>query len=255
MTNKILDLTSKQYKNHIFISDIHGDIKSFEGLLNIILQYYPLDGTTSLNLLGDYMDRGNYSKETMAYVMELAKHEDVYAILGNHDEMLIEWLKDPVDSPFLFNGGLNTINEFMGTSYNFGSIDSFNSRDIPMNPFRLAFKETTDFLESLPLILNYKNIIGVHAGLDFTQERWEDTSDFFCIWAREEYYNRRNNTGKYIVSGHTVVSTLNPNKISDVMHLNDNKYLIDGGSVYGGQMNALITDDNGECIQIFKTTK
>lgn len=263
MTNKIKDLTEKNYDYHVFISDIHGDIIGLNGLLSFLLKQYPLeDGKVSLNFLGDYMDRGNYNKAVVERVIELdSKYDDVHSILGNHDDMLLEWLKNPIDSPFLFNGGLQTLNEFMGTNYNYSDINAITYGFEPihnedmMTPFRDAFREVTNFLKSLPYIIEHKNIIGVHAGINSGIENWKDTEEFYCLWAREEYFNRYNKTGKYIVSGHTPTSNLNPEKSHDIVSTDDKKYFIDGGSVFGGQLNALVTNSKGECVQVFKTTK
>lgn len=74
------------------ISDIHGNLDVFKKLLEKIDFKY--DGTDSLYLLGDYVDWGPKSIETIQYVMDLtSKYNFIKAIIGNHDLMFLEQIE------------------------------------------------------------------------------------------------------------------------------------------------------------------
>jgi serine/threonine protein phosphatase 1 len=101
------------------ISDIHGNLDVFKELLKTIDLKY--DGTDQLYLLGDYVDWGSKSLETLFFVMELTqKYPFITALLGNHDLMFLEqiegykkdkWYKD---SNWLYsNGGDKTWAEYL----------------------------------------------------------------------------------------------------------------------------------------------
>lgn len=67
------------------ISDIHGNIKALCALLKKIDFHY--DGTDQLYLLGDYVDWGPNSIETLMFCMRLSAHPFVKCLMGNHDLM------------------------------------------------------------------------------------------------------------------------------------------------------------------------
>ena len=69
------------------ISDIHGSLKALKALLSDIDFKY--DGSDFLFLLGDYIDWGDESIETVRFVMELSQHPFVTVLMGNHDYMFL----------------------------------------------------------------------------------------------------------------------------------------------------------------------
>lgn len=68
------------------ISDIHGQLNAFKGMLSMISFNYTSD---KLYLLGDYVDWGPESIKTLQYIMELtSKYGNIKALIGNHDLMM-----------------------------------------------------------------------------------------------------------------------------------------------------------------------
>lgn len=93
----------------LMISDIHGCLSQFNELLGSI-KYIPSED--ELILLGDYVDRGPQSKETIEGVRELVNNYGVIALRGNHDQRLIDLIrtdKEEVQTKFLEHGGLHTL--------------------------------------------------------------------------------------------------------------------------------------------------
>lgn len=66
----------------IFVGDTHGDIEASK---KIIAKYLAND--TKIVFLGDYVDRGKYSRENINYLLEERKKysDKIYLLLGNHD--------------------------------------------------------------------------------------------------------------------------------------------------------------------------
>ncbi|MEK4006547.1 metallophosphoesterase [Paenibacillus sp. FSL H3-0333] len=66
----------------LVISDIHGCYDEFNALLTRA-NYDPSED--KLILLVDYVDRGQKSKQVVAQVMNMIKHDNITALRGNHD--------------------------------------------------------------------------------------------------------------------------------------------------------------------------
>ncbi len=172
----------------IAISDIHGCAKTFDALLDSI-GLSPLD---ELYLLGDYIDRGPDSKGVVDRIWALqAGGYQVFCLRGNHEEMLLEALREEMPSwmSWLNNGGDNTMRSF-------GFEPEASPAGIP--------REYLDFFENLPYYFEPDGYFLVHAGLDF---RLSDPLEGLAamLWIRDWYgeLDRDWLRGRVIVHGHT----------------------------------------------------
>ena len=89
----MLKLNRAEFMKYFIFSDVHGYfnllIKELEEKgFNLNDENHILIG------LGDYFDRGNESKELFDFLLELDKKERFFGIRGNHDDMLIDFLKN-----------------------------------------------------------------------------------------------------------------------------------------------------------------
>jgi len=169
--------------NRLFaISDIHGCFRPFyEMVVNII----ELKKSDTLILLGDYIDRGEQSKEVIDFIIDLQKAGfDIRALIGNHELMLIDSWYDPYDMPlWSMNGGLLTL-------------QSFGLEDI-----REIDSHYLDFINSLGYYLILGNVIFVHAGFnDLAPDPFLDKQSM--IWECSPLYKNPLLSGKTIVHGH-----------------------------------------------------
>jgi serine/threonine protein phosphatase 1 len=169
--------------NRLFaISDIHGCFRPFyEMVVNII----ELKKSDTLILLGDYIDRGEQSKEVIDFIIDLQKAGfDIRALIGNHELMLIDSWYDPYDMPlWSMNGGLLTL-------------QSFGLEDI-----REIGSHYLDFINSLGYYLILGNVIFVHAGFnDLAPDPFLDKQSM--IWECSPLYKNPLLSGKTIVHGH-----------------------------------------------------
>lgn len=92
----------------VAIGDIHGRLD----LLDAALAAYP---GRFLLLLGDYVDRGPDSPGVIARVRELIQYGRAVALLGNHDQMMIDvLLHGQDDEMWMRNGGSTTVEQYEG---------------------------------------------------------------------------------------------------------------------------------------------
>ena len=205
------------------ISDIHGCLNKLKSLLDEV-KYNP--NKDKLILLGDYVDRGQQSIETLLYVGELIDNGAI-AILGNHDEMFKELLES------------NQLEYALSQRYYYQQGTAVTIEQyLELNKEKQ--KRVIDILNNLKLYYEYENYIFVHAGLDckksIDNQKYED-----YFWIRNEFYKNKGIDNKIIIFGHTPTCNLNSNHYCTVWV--DEKYNdkigIDCACVYGGNLACL----------------
>ena len=94
--------------NRLFaIGDIHGCFDTLEELVNNKIQ---LKKSDKLILLGDYIDRGDKSKEVVEYIIDLQKKGfNILPLMGNHEAMLLDAYDNEKNTlKWIQNGGSET---------------------------------------------------------------------------------------------------------------------------------------------------
>ncbi len=191
------------------ISDIHGCYKPF---YELIVNTIKLKKSDQLILLGDYIDRGNQSKEVVDFIIDLCKKGfNITLLTGNHEVMLVESYYDPGVLPlWLMNSGASTL-------------ESFGIQNI-----REIDNRYMEFFVNLEYFKLIGDTVFVHAGLDdFAVDPFSDRQSM--IWeCRLKYHNP-------LLSGKTIIHGHRPKTISYVRRLIDEKSKvipIDTGCVY-----------------------
>lgn len=164
------------------IGDIHGCYKPFHEL---VVKIIDLKKTDRLILLGDYIDRGEQSKEVIDFIIDLkAKGFDVTPLSGNHESLLLESYFDPEILPLWFmNNGEMTMQ-----SFGIGNI-----RDLP----EIYLK----FFSELEYYISVGNFLFVHAGFnDHEEDPFSDR--YHMIWESRLVYENPFFQGKTIIHGH-----------------------------------------------------
>jgi serine/threonine protein phosphatase 1 len=167
------------------ISDIHGCFNTFQECLNTI----GFNKSDKLFLLGDYIDRGIRSIKTIDKIIELGETGyQVQCLTGNHEEMMLESIKDPdFASIWLSNGGNTVLNELGITEPN----------EIP--------QRYIDFAKSLKYCIEFDNFIFVHAGLNLNSaDPLNDKESLTWIrgWDSHPLLNEYLK-GRKVIHGHT----------------------------------------------------
>ena len=213
--------------NKIFaIGDIHGCLEKLEELMSKIVIDSQND---TLVFIGDYIDRGKSSKEVVDYVINLkGKYKNVVCILGNHEQMFMQYLDGVDEGLYLGNGGINTI-----SSYEIFLSDEAEKRKSKVPA------EHREFFRSLLPYYETKDYIFVHAGIRHGLTLNQQTMDDL-LWIRYEFIENENDFGKKVVFGHTPLTS---------PLIDKNKIGIDTGAVYGGKLTCLELPE----IKIYQT--
>ena len=205
------------------ISDIHGSYYNLIELLKKV-DYDPCKD--KLILLGDYVDRGPKSMETLFLIDKLVK-DGAIALIGNHDSMFLDLIEnDGIDDAIY--------NQYY---YQLGTFKTI------LDYKRLSLKEKNEIKIILKNLLPYYELdkyIFVHAGINskikLEKNRFQD-----IIWLREEFYNNKGYDDKIIIFGHTPTCNLNESNLCKIWYdkkFND-KIGIDCACVYGGRLACL----------------
>jgi len=207
------------------IGDIHGCFTELDKLLSSI------PSNDKLLFLGDYVDRGLHSFNVIERIL-LEKHRSVY-LLGNHEEMMIDFLKNNGDKRdhywlHIHNGGKETLDSY---SLNINS----NFSDIPVSH--------QEFLSNLNLYYEDDNFIAVHAGIRVTEDiNMENQKKEDLLWIRNEWIlNEFKWTGKHIYYGHTSSYMFSENTSFKEFIRGKKSTGLDTGCVYGGYLSAINT--------------
>ncbi len=208
----------------VAIGDIHGCATALADVLTRIDAVHP---DVPVVCVGDYVDRGEKSREVLAQLMELstARGADFVCLLGNHEKMLLDFLGDPAGKGprWLRFGGLQTLASFGvrygGTS---GLVDAANGLVEAMGPDMIAW------LRDRPLMWQSGNVAVVHAGAD-PRAPLADQSARTLIWGHPDFEAVAREDGVWIVHGHTIV---------DAAKASQGRIAIDTGAYATGRLTA-----------------
>ena len=156
-------------------------------------------------MLGDYIDRGPNSKGIVDYLIE---HPEIICIRGNHEQFLIDCFNPKTFEPksrldevreqtmgwWLENGGIETLESY---SVNYDHEDWLDC--IPKNH--------VEWYMNLPTWYETEHYYFVHAGL-LPGKSLDEQNDKNRLWIRYEFLNYNYFFGKYVVHGHSPLSTV-----------------------------------------------
>lgn len=229
-------------KHAFVVSDIHGQITQFKKLL----ENWDRE-TQMLLILGDLIDRGENSLAVVQEVMKLKQlyGKQVIVLMGNHEDMLLTFLNNPsyeTGNHFFMNGGMTTAFEFSQDEHLMFKSYVERAELIKQR------KDELDFIRSFKNYYEFGDTLFVHAGISPFVSDWRSTEPHKFYWLRG-WWNHKNETGKTIVFGHTPTQTIHSDKSNDIWISDDGSMInIDGAAVYGGQLNGIVMDRNGELI-------
>lgn len=206
-----------------------------------------------LILLGDYVDRGQKSKQVVEQVIDMIKLDNVIALRGNHDQMMLDALTqndESYASHWIRNGAINTLISYCGMDlFEEGfDWDKYDKANLFIQKY---YSHHLKFLDDLPYYHETDEHLFVHAGIDPFRQSWKDTSKEDFIWIREMFYKQpKMNTDKTVVFGHT--PTLHLHNNAEIWFSKDgDKIAVDGACAYGKQLNLLeIKDRQYQCYSV-----
>lgn len=191
------------------IGDIHG---CFDSLQQLIENEIQLNKGDKLVLLGDYIDRGDKSKEVVDYIINLhEKGFNAIPLIGNHEVLLLEAFAHEKNIPkWIQNGGAETLE-----SFKIGSI-----KEIP--------HKYLEFFKNLRSYYSIEEFLFVHAGFnDKILNPFNDT--YSMVWESKLVYSNPLLAAKTIIHAHRPISVnLCINQITE----NRQVINIDTGCIY-----------------------
>lgn len=105
----------KQLKmiNTFVIGDIHGGLKA----LQQVLERANISQNDKLIFLGDYVDGWSDTANLIDFLIELKTKQNCIFMMGNHEEMVLKWLKGEEDNElWRFHGGQSTVDIYQKVS-------------------------------------------------------------------------------------------------------------------------------------------
>lgn len=215
------------------IGDVHGRADLLSPLLAKIdrdLELHPIDNPLQV-FLGDYIDRGPYSRDVIDLLISRRKQWPTVCLKGNHEALALRVLQDSsMLQTWLELGGGGTM-----TSYGLTPPMSEDSGDarVFLHALRTAIPEHhRRFLSSLPLSLTCGDFFLSHAGarpgIPLGMQRQRD-----LLWIRDEFLRYTGYLGKVVVHGHTPVE--GPEVLS-------NRINIDTGAYATGRLTCLVLE-------------
>lgn len=190
----------------IAVGDIHGCLKSMEAILDKLKQYYD----RTFIFVGDYIDRGPFSRQVVDYLIDFRQQVDCIFLRGNHEQMLLDAVNHNKYGLWMMNGGHTT-----AQSYD----SSGESVKLPENH--------KEFYEQTKLYYDTEDYFFVHAGVSPRKTIAESLKDKNkmqeFLWERSHLNVFETPWEKTVVFGHTP----RPKPI-----LKDNMIGIDTGCVY-----------------------
>ncbi|WP_246152782.1 metallophosphoesterase [Sphingomonas montanisoli] len=213
------------------IGDIHGRLD----LLLPLLAHIKADNgareaaEAHVVMLGDLVDRGPYSAETVEFVISaLPTFATFHILMGNHEESMLRAL-DPADDQtgnlWLKFGGYETL-----ASYGV-PVSLLGGEDLPAADVLAQYVPMRHraYLKGLGDTARFGDYLFVHAGIrPGIPIDAQDQVDMH--WIRRDFLDHKGDLGAYVVHGHTISSTPD---------MQANRIGIDTGAYRSGTLTAL----------------
>ena len=167
----------------VAIGDIHGCVHALETIINVIEP----GADDEFVLLGDVIDKGRETRETIDLLLQLSNQCSVVLVQGNHEEMFFGAMDDERLRDVWFNcGGVSMIN-----SYRFcGGIDDVDPEHVAYLQSAVDYYETDEH-------------IFVHANY-CPHTAMEDQLPYVLRWSLvDEHEPERHQSDRTVIVGHT----------------------------------------------------
>jgi serine/threonine protein phosphatase 1 len=204
-----------------------GDVHGCHAELVSLLARLPLHERSTVVFLGDYVDRGPDSRAVIDTILELGRRCEVVALLGNHEDMMLEFIDRPQSPPaamFIYNGGSATLASYA---------DDMGRVSLPAHHL--------SFLRGLKLYYQTNDFFFVHAGVpDIPLWRIGERHRPRLLWVRENFLNSTYAWKKIIVHGHTPAAEV---------EVTGRRINLDTGCYMGGHLTAM-NFQNGDIYSV-----
>lgn len=222
------------------IGDVHGCLGQLRDLHRSILEdaaSATADMAKTVVYLGDYVDRGEHSREVIDLLLDdpLPGFEQVF-LKGNHEVSFLQFLEDDSIGPFWFAyGGDATVDSYGAFGVEAGAEGVGLDERFPRIQAALRARVPARHLEFMAAAEPYKVIggylfvhAGVRPGVPLSEQETED-----LYWIRDDFIHSREDHGFRVVHGHTIV---------EKPQVKGNRIAIDTGAYMGGPLTCLVLE-------------
>lgn len=188
----------------LVIGDIHGGLKA----LQQVLKRAKATPNDTLIFLGDYVDGWSESAKVIDFLIELKSTHNCIFLLGNHDELLLEWLTTKEENlVWLQHGGKTTVEE-----YNLLSQATIEKHITFIQSLKTHYLDNENRLFLHAGFTSYKGIDYEYYKNQFYWDRtlWETALALDVNLSKDDlFYPKRFKLYNEIYIGHTPVTQIN----------------------------------------------
>jgi serine/threonine protein phosphatase 1 len=221
------------------VGDIHGRLDLLDELLSRVNADVALRPTARpvFVFLGDYIDRGPSSRETIDRLIELGGMNECVFLKGNHEQIAIKCLSDPsLFDRWMRLGGVETLVSYgvapgnMAHGRQIVELQSAFHGALPQAHFRFFRDQQTSFACG--------DFFFAHAGVKPRVELSRQAENDL-LWIRGEFLSSNEDFGKIVVHGHTPTRGIEvrPNRIN-----------IDTGAFATGRLTCLVIEESSLAV-------
>lgn len=186
------------------IGDVHGYSRQLVALEEqIVADGAEIPGEKWIITLGDYVDRGPDTAGVINHLLKPMPNEwRRIALIGNHEEAMLDYLRDPVEQGWwLVEGGKETVESY---EIDVEAEQAKQTGDLALHLFfsRSLPPEHLEFLNALPVAASLPGWFFTHAGIR-PGVPLHRQSDEDLIWIRSPFLETDRRDGVMVVHGHT----------------------------------------------------
>ena len=195
------------------VGDIHGHADLLSRMATLVAEDLsraaPKQAMTVF--LGDYIDRGPASSAVIERLIRRDFPTPFVTLRGNHEQMLLDGLKEPDAIPdWLMNGGAETAESYGLNPNAYTDVCAFSDAIVDaLSPSHLRFLEETSLSHAIDGY--FFAHAGIQPGVPFEEQSAHD-----LLWIRRSFHISSADHAKVVVHGHTPVSRpeSRPNRIN-----------------------------------------
>jgi serine/threonine protein phosphatase 1 len=216
------------------VGDIHGRNDLLCRLLADIDRHATTDPVVRpiYVFLGDYLDRGPASRETIDRLIDLGATQECVFLKGNHEQFAIRCLSDrSLFDQWMRLGGMETLISYgvprdsLANGRSIAELQAIFHNSLPQTHLR--------FFRDMQSSFACGDFFFAHAGVNpETELELQKESDL--LWIRDEFLSSTRDFGKVVVHGHT------PTQAVDVL---PNRINIDTGAFATGRLTCLAIEE------------
>ena len=229
------------------VSDIHGNLEFLKGALNAA----EFSAEDILFVVGDVLEKGKHSLETLRWLMELSRTHTVYTLRGNCDQITLDFMaRQGWDNEMVWRVMHSHWWADTGFFWQLAAgtgIPLNGPGDLPAlrEAITRDYSAELNFLRAMPTVIETQHHIFVHGGIP-REDRLEELENYPLL-KNDDFLGQGLSFRKWVIVGHWPVTLYRTDiaRADPIVERERHIISIDGGCVLkaDGQLNVLIIPD------------